>query len=163
VGGALEATRLAPFLAHAQQVYGWHLESPPALSAFRTPFALGLGEVLGGVLLVFPGGLRWVRFLSPSLLSLRALRGAALTSDSWVRGCRLGQCAYRQFSSTPFVPLSVESFGRLGAPAVSLLGSLADVAVQAGGPGLSLQAFILGALREASVALCRGSAWFPAY
>jgi hypothetical protein len=33
--------------------------------------------------------------------------------------------------------MSVESFGRLGAPALTLLGNLADQAVQAGGPGLS--------------------------
>jgi hypothetical protein len=66
--------------------------------------------------------------------------------------------AYRQVSSAlPFVPMSVESFGRLGAPALTLLGDLADQAVQAGGPGLSRAAFILGALRELSVALCRGN------
>jgi hypothetical protein len=67
--------------------------------------------------------------------------------------------AYRQvYSALPFVPMSVESFGRLGAPALMLLGDLADQAVQAGGPGLSPAAFILGALRELSVALCRGKA-----
>jgi hypothetical protein len=57
--------------------------------------------------------------------------------------------------------MSVESFGRLGAPALTLLGDLADQAVQAGGPGLSRAAFISGALRELSlgrVALCRGNA-----
>jgi hypothetical protein len=48
--------------------------------------------------------------------------------------------------------MSVESFGRLGAPALTLLG------VQAGGPGLSRAAFISGALRELSVALCWGNA-----
>jgi hypothetical protein len=61
-------------------------------------------------------------------------------------------------SALPFVPMSVESFWRLGAPALTLLGDLADQAVQAGGPGLSRAAFILGALRELSVALCRGNA-----
>jgi hypothetical protein len=61
-------------------------------------------------------------------------------------------------SALPFVPMSVESFGRLGAPALTLLGDLADQAVQAGGPGLSRAAFISGALRELSVALCRGNA-----
>jgi hypothetical protein len=67
--------------------------------------------------------------------------------------------AYRQVSSAlPFVPMSVESFGRLGAPALTLLGDLADQAVQAGGPGLSRAVFISGALRELSVALCRGNA-----
>jgi hypothetical protein len=61
-------------------------------------------------------------------------------------------------SGLPFVPLSVESLGRLGALALSLLRSLADHAVQAGGPGLSQDAFISGALRELGVALCRGNA-----
>jgi hypothetical protein len=58
------------------------------------------------------------------------------------------------------VPLSVESFGRLEAPALSLLDSLADQAVLAGGPGLSRDAFISGALRELSVAMCRDDASF---
>jgi hypothetical protein len=41
--------------------------------------------------------------------------------------------AYRQVASAlPFVPMSVESFGRLGAPALMLLGDFADQAVQAG-------------------------------
>jgi hypothetical protein len=60
-------------------------------------------------------------------------------------------------SGLPFVPLSVESFGRQGAPALSLLHSLADHAVQAGGPGLSRDPFISGALRELGVAICRGN------
>jgi hypothetical protein len=50
------------------------------------------------------------------------------------------------------------SFGRLEAPALTQHGDLADQAVQAGGPGLSWAAFILGALRELSVTLCRGNA-----
>jgi hypothetical protein len=67
--------------------------------------------------------------------------------------------AYRCVSSgLPFVPLSVESFGRLGSPALSLPRSLADHAVQAGGPGLSRVAFISGALWELGVAPCRGNA-----
>jgi hypothetical protein len=38
---------------------------------------------------------------------------------------------YRQVSSAlPFVPMSVESFGRLGIAALTLLGDLADKAVQ---------------------------------
>jgi hypothetical protein len=67
--------------------------------------------------------------------------------------------AYRQVSSAlPFVPMSVESCGRLGAPALTLLGDLADQTVQAGEPGLSRAAFISGAFRELSVALCRSNA-----
>jgi hypothetical protein len=57
------------------------------------------------------------------------------------------RCAYRRVSSAfPFVPVSVESYGRLGAPALTLLGDLADQAVQAGEPGLSRAA--TGELRE---------------
>jgi hypothetical protein len=68
--------------------------------------------------------------------------------------------AYRLVSSAlPFVPMLVESFVRVGAPALTLLGDLADQAVQAGGPGLSRAAFISGALRELSAALCRGNAF----
>jgi hypothetical protein len=65
---------------------------------------------------------------------------------------------YRHVSSAlSFVPMSVESFGRLGAPALRLLGDLADQAVQAGRPSLARAAFISGALRELSVALCQGN------
>jgi hypothetical protein len=61
-------------------------------------------------------------------------------------------------SGLPFMPLSVESFGRLRAPVLSLLRSLADHAVQARDPGLSRDAFISGALWELGVAVCRGNA-----
>jgi hypothetical protein len=54
--------------------------------------------------------------------------------------------------------MSVESFERLGAPALTPLCDLADQVVQAGGPGLSRAAFIWEALRELSVALDRGNA-----
>jgi hypothetical protein len=58
-------------------------------------------------------------------------------------------------SAVPFVPMSVESLRRLGSQTLTLLGDLAD---QAGRPGLSWAAFISGALRELSVALCRCNA-----
>jgi hypothetical protein len=68
------------------------------------------------------------------------------------------QAYLRTSSGLAFVPLAVKSFGRLGVPTLSLLPSLADHAVQAGGPGLTRGAFISGALRELGVAMCRGSA-----
>jgi hypothetical protein len=86
---------------------------------------------------------------------------AAARLPGWVAARRdaAKERPYRRVSSDlPFVPLSVESFGRLGALALSLLRSLADHVVQAGGPGLSRDAFISGALRELGVALCRGNA-----
>jgi hypothetical protein len=54
--------------------------------------------------------------------------------------------------------MSVESLERFGAPALTLLRGLADQAVQAGRPGLSRDAFILGALQELGVTLCRSNA-----
>jgi hypothetical protein len=54
--------------------------------------------------------------------------------------------------------MSVEFFGRLEAPALTLLDDLADQAGQAGGLGLSWAVFILGVLRKLSVALCRVNA-----
>jgi hypothetical protein len=66
---------------------------------------------------------------------------------------------YRQVSSAlPFVPMSIASFEHLEAPGLTLLGDLANLAVQAGRTGLSQAAFISGVLRELSVALCRGNA-----
>jgi hypothetical protein len=60
--------------------------------------------------------------------------------------------AYWQVSSAlPFVPMLVESFGRLGVPSLTLLGDLADQAVQAGEPGLSRAAVNSEALRELSL------------
>ena len=54
-----------------------------------------------------------------------------------------------------FTPLSHETWGRLGKPAMQLLSVLGD-AVAAGGHS-SKAAFVRGALAELSVALCRGN------
>jgi hypothetical protein len=60
--------------------------------------------------------------------------------------------AYRQVSSA--LPLCrCRSFRRLGVPALTLLGDLADQAVQAGELGLFRAAFISGALWELKIAL----------
>ena len=53
-----------------------------------------------------------------------------------------------------FVPLVVESYGRLGTKAMSFLNELAT---QAGLAGVDTAAFTTNALRELSVALCRGN------
>jgi hypothetical protein len=54
-----------------------------------------------------------------------------------------------------FVPFSLETYGRLGQPAMKLLHLLGD---EAAGPGGVMRAsFVNGALRELSVGLCRGN------
>ena len=55
-----------------------------------------------------------------------------------------------------FVPLSVESYGRMGEPAMAFLRLLADKAAAAG--RVDRGAFIRNAQCELSVALCRGNA-----
>jgi hypothetical protein len=53
------------------------------------------------------------------------------------------------------VPFSVESYGRIGQPAMKLLHALGD---EAAGPGwVTRVSFVAGALREISVGLCRGN------
>jgi hypothetical protein len=131
----------------------------------RSPDPLGVPPPLGpgargDVMFVFPRRLMVgdVSVIHPAAAS--CAEGAARTPgfvavalDSSKRR------AYWQVSpALPFVLMSVESFGRLGAPALTLLGELADQAVQAGGPRLSWAAFISGALWELSVALYRVNA-----
>lgn len=55
-----------------------------------------------------------------------------------------------------FTPLSTETFGRLGKPAMQLLNTLADEA-EAGG-GVYKDGFVTNALREMSICLCKGNA-----
>jgi hypothetical protein len=55
----------------------------------------------------------------------------------------------------PFVPFSVESYGRIGQPAMKLLHALGDEAAGAG--GVTRASFVAGALRKISVGLCRGN------
>ncbi len=56
-----------------------------------------------------------------------------------------------------FTPLSTESFGRLGKPAMTLLSELAEAAA-AGPPVRPKDGFVAHALRELSIGLCKGNA-----
>jgi hypothetical protein len=55
----------------------------------------------------------------------------------------------------PLCPLSVESYGRIGQPAIKLSHALGDEA--AGPGGVTRAPFVAGTLREISVGLCRGT------
>ena len=54
-----------------------------------------------------------------------------------------------------FKPLIVETFGRLGKPAMSLLSRLADIAAEGG--KVTKEVFVANTLKEMSVGLCRGN------
>jgi hypothetical protein len=57
---------------------------------------------------------------------------------------------------TPFIPFSVETYGRLGKPAISFLGQLGMEAKEAGRK-VSMSRFVDAAIWELSVGLCRGN------
>jgi hypothetical protein len=64
-------------------------------------------------------------------------------------------CSRVEPNGYPFVPFSVESYGRIGMPVMNLLHALGD---EAAGPGeVTRGSFVAGALREISVGLCRGN------
>ena len=54
-----------------------------------------------------------------------------------------------------FVPLGVESYGRMGAPAMALLRKVAGLAAES--RRVNKQRWLTGALRKLSVALMRGN------
>jgi hypothetical protein len=60
-----------------------------------------------------------------------------------------------ELNGSSFVPFSVESYGRLGQPAMKLLHLIVDEA--AASCGVSQASFMAGALRELSIGLVRGN------
>ena len=64
------------------------------------------------------------------------------------------QYAHHGGGGYAFVPLSVETHGRWGKPAMRLLGQLSD---HAGFTGADSGSFVANALCELSVALCKGN------
>jgi hypothetical protein len=82
----------------------------------------------------------------------RAPGAAAAARDLHKRNLYLRRGFDRGFELVPF---SVESYGRLGEPAMRFLATLAATA--ASGGRVSQRAFMEGALRLVSVALCKGN------
>ena len=115
-------------------------------------------ESRGDILLVLPDGLTVtdVSVVHPCASTyVRAARvagGAAVVRDA------AKQAKYQTAdpSGYAFVPLSHESFGRMGQPAMKLLNTLAEVASANG--RVVKAGFVGNALRELSISLCRGNA-----
>jgi hypothetical protein len=103
---------------------------------------------------------RFLELLVPPLSSDPGPGGMSCScfrAGLWWVGASKSLACQQVSCALPLVPMSVETFWRLGALTLTLLGDLADQAVHAGGSGLSRAAFLSGALRELSVALCRGN------
>jgi hypothetical protein len=115
-------------------------------------------EARGDILLVLPGGITIADIYVIHPLSINTLSAAAATVGAAAsRRDQQKRAAYERVEPNgyPFVPFSVESYGRLGQPAMQLLHALGDEA--AGPGGVQRTFFVAGALREISVGLCRGN------
>jgi hypothetical protein len=87
-------------------------------------------------------------------------RAAAATTDgaATARRDREKRRTYGQLEPNefPLSPFSVETYGRLGKPAISFLGKLGKEAEETGHK-VSKSGFVAAAIRELSVGLCRGN------
>ena len=135
----------------------------PRLDRLRTGPARNPGapnESRGDILLVLPEDSLSVADISvthppaPSFVAAAALRGGAAAA----RRDQDKRNKYRRIDSTgyTFHPLTVETYGRLGTPAMQLLNKIADIAENTG--SVHKGAFVTNALRQLSIALCRGNA-----
>jgi hypothetical protein len=120
--------------------------------------AAGL-KACGDILLALESGMSVVDvpITHPSGVANRA---AAATTDgaAAARRDREKRQTYGQLEPNgyPFIPLSVETYGRLGNPAISFLGQLGLEAKEAWRK-VSKSGFVAAAIREISVGLCRGN------
>jgi hypothetical protein len=111
----------------------------------------------GDILLVLPGGLTVadVSVVHPAastyVQAARSVGGAAAARDQAKRV----RYATADPNGYAFIPLSVETFGRMGKPAMELLNTLATAA--AAGGAVQKTGFVVNALRQLSVSLCRGN------
>jgi hypothetical protein len=118
-------------------------------------------EARGDILMVLPRGITISDISDISVihpLSINTLPRAATTAgaaashrDQQKRTAH----ARVEHNGYGFVPFSVESYGRLGHPAMKFLHDLGEEA--AGHGGVSRSSFVAGALRELSIGLCRGN------
>jgi hypothetical protein len=115
-------------------------------------------EARGDILLALPGGITIVNISITHPLAINTLAEAATMAGA--AAARRDQQKRAMYSRVqpdgyPFVPFSVESYGRIGQPAMKLLLALGDEAAGLG--GVTRASFVAGALREIGVGLCRGN------
>jgi hypothetical protein len=115
-------------------------------------------EARGDILLAMPQGIAIADVSVIHPLSLNTLSPAAATAGAAAaRRDQQKRASYARVEPNgyAFTPFSIESYGRLGQPAMQLLHALGD---EASGPGgVTRASFVAGALRELSVGLCRGN------
>jgi hypothetical protein len=115
-------------------------------------------EARGDILMAMPQGISIIDVSVIHPLSINTLSAAATAAGAAAaRRDQQKRAAYSRVEPNgyAFVPFSIESYGRLGRPAMDLLHKLGDEA--AGPGGVTRASFVAGALRELSVGLCRGN------
>jgi hypothetical protein len=115
----------------------------------------------GAILLALPGGITIadISVIHPLSINVdvNTLPAAAATAGAAAaRRDQQKRATYARVEPNgfPYVPLSVENYGRLGQPAMKLLHALGDEAASPDGVGWA--SFVAGALCELSIGLCRG-------
>jgi hypothetical protein len=110
-------------------------------------------EARGDILMALPQGISVIHPLSLNIISRAASTAGAAASHRDQRK----RTAYARVEphGYGFIPFSLETYGRLGQPAMKLLHSLGDEAASPG--GVTRASFVNGALPELSVGLCRGN------
>jgi hypothetical protein len=121
---------------------------PPTGARGDLLFSLEGQQCAGDVFVIHPGASTYCAVASKTDGGTAARRDAAKTS--LYRGYGAG-CYH-------FVPLTVETFGRLGKPLMKLITDVSDQAIQHGNGTFTREKFATGVLRELSVCLCRRNA-----
>jgi hypothetical protein len=115
-------------------------------------------EARGDILMALPQGISITDISVIRPLSLNIISRAAATAGAAAsHRDQLKRTAYARVEphGYGFVPFSVDTYGRLGLPAMKQLHLLGG---QAAGPGgVARASFVNGALRELNVGLCRGN------
>ena len=147
---------------HAIRRAGCATSAEPPYNSLAAPRAhWACGQRRGDILVVWPDGR--VRILDcvvthPAAASF--VREAAQTAGSAAAKAetrkRRAFQVFGEGSAYEFVPLAVESFGRMGLAASRFLSELGDLAAE--GTRVSKAAFVRGVRRELSCALCKGNA-----
>jgi len=104
------------------------------------------GVAIADVSIVHPAGASYVKGAARQPGKAAAQRDAE----------KIAKYASADPNGYTFIPLSMESFGRLGKPAMQLLNRLATTAADSG--AVRKDTFVGGALRELSVGLAKGNA-----
>jgi hypothetical protein len=147
---------------HAIRRAGCATSAEPLYSSLAAPGAQGAAsQRRGDVLVVWPdGGIRILDCVVTHPAAASYVRDAAESGGSAAAKAEARKRAdFRDIgegSAYGFVPLAVESYGRMGAAASRFLSELGDLA--AAGSRVSKAAFVRGVRRELSCALCKGNA-----